>query len=88
MDRLTIKRSGGLAGLTASCEIETSSLAEADRAAIEDLFRRKGKFAPTPGADRFVFSVTRVTDTGTRTLKVPEQLVPSAISRAVKDALP
>ena len=88
MDKLTIERRGGFAGLKATGEIDTTTLDEVDRAAIEELFKTKGKLPASPGADRYIFTVTRETDSGKKTMEIPEHLLPSAVSRAVKDELP
>jgi uncharacterized protein YdeI (BOF family) len=88
MDKLTIERRGGFAGLKAKGVVETDSLDTADRAKIDELFTTKGKLPASPGADRYIFTVTRETDSGKKTMEIPEHLLPSAVSRAVKDELP
>lgn len=88
MDKLTIERRGGFAGLKARGEIDAASLDEADREAIDKLFKTKGKLPASPGADRYVYTVTRETESGKKTMEIPEHLLPSAVSRAVKDTLP
>ena len=88
MDHLRIERRGGLTGLRARAEVDMESLAPADRAAVEALFRRRGALPKSPGADRFVYAVTRVTSTGPRTLLVPEELIPRGLAALVHDELP
>lgn len=88
MDQLKIERRGGFAGLKATGEVEFDSLDGPDQAAVEKLFKSKGKLPASPGADRYIFSVTRVTDAGEKTLEIPEHLLPASVSKAVKDKLP
>ena len=88
MAMLTIERRGGLAGLAARGEVDMASLSQEDRAAVEALFGRRGKFPAGPGGDRFIFRLTRAGASGTKSVEVPEQFMPSALVRAVKDVLP
>jgi len=88
MDRLTIERRGGLANLTGRGELDADSLSAADRAAVDALFRRRPPLPPAPGADRYVYVVTRVTAVGREKIEVPEHLMPAALANAVKDELP
>lgn len=87
MDRYKIERRGGFAGLKAEGTIEADSLGEEDRSTMESLFKMKGALPAAPGADRFVYKVTRENDTGTKTMEIPETLLPRAVTRAVKDSL-
>jgi hypothetical protein len=88
MDRLTIERRGGLANLKGRGEVDAQSLGAADRAAVDALFRRERPLPPAPGADRYVYVVTRVTEAGRQKIEVPEHLLPAALAKAVRDELP
>lgn len=86
-DRLRIERRGGLAGLKATGEVDCTTLCAADRAALDALFERRTPLPRAPGADRFIYTLTRHTVQGTRTLEVPEHLLPEALATAVKEKL-
>jgi len=86
-DRIRIERRGGLAGLKAAGEVDGAALCAADRAALDALFARRAPLPRAPGADRFVYTLTRHTAHGTRTLEVPEHLMPEALAAAVKETL-
>jgi hypothetical protein len=88
MDKLTIERRGGFAGLKGRGVVEVDSLDAADHAKIDELFKTKGKLPASPGADRYIYTVTRETDSGKKTIEIPEHLVPRSVSKAVKDELP
>jgi hypothetical protein len=88
LDELTIERRGGLAGLSARAEIQISSLAPADQSAIRALFAAKQPFPPSPGADRFTYAITTKVAGKTRTIDVPEHLMPPAVAALVKLQLP
>jgi hypothetical protein len=88
MDRLRIERHGGFTGLPARGEVDVASLSIADKKVVEELFRKVGQFDPSPGADRYQFRITRVAPSGTKTIVVPEHLLPARLIGAVKEALP
>ena len=88
MDEIKIKRSGGFTGLPASGKVDAGGLAPDEKAALDALFARKVPLPPAPGADRFTYSVTRSTPQGTKTIDVPEHLLPASLKNAVKDQLP
>ena len=88
LDELKIERRGGLAGLPARAEVRMSGLAPADQSAIKALFAAKQPFAPSPGADRFTYAITSKVAGKTRTINVPEHLMPPAVASLVKLQLP
>ena len=88
MDLLKIERRGGFAGLKGVGELDSAALSAADREAVEKLFMHKGRFKAAPGADRFIYSISRKQGAGEETIEVPEHLVPPALSAVVKDQLP
>ena len=88
MDRLKIERRGGLTGLPARGEIALAKLSKADSSALAELFKKKGKLPPAPGADRFTYKVTWLSASGQKTLDIPEHLLPASIAEAVKEELP
>jgi hypothetical protein len=88
MDKLVIERRGGFAGLKAKGEIDAQTLDAPTRAALDALFAAKKKFPPAKGADRFMYTLTRGTGTSTKSVEVPEDMVPPAVAKAVKDRLP
>ena len=88
MDLLKIERRGGFAGLKGVGELDSSALSAADREAVEKLFTHKGRFKAAPGADRYIYSISRNQGAAEETVEVPEHLVPPALSAAVKDQLP
>ena len=91
---LQIEKVGGLAGfggihahIRSRGQIDTAALSDADRKAVESLFRRRGVATATQGADAFRFRITRTTAAGTETIEVPETHVPAAVASSVKDEL-
>ena len=88
VDRLKIERRGGIAGLKASGEVDCATLCAADRATLEALFGRRAPLPRSPGADRYIYTLTRQTARGAQKLEVPEHLLPEALAAAVKEKLP
>lgn len=86
-ERFIIERHGGLAGLKARGTVDAAALDDKDKAALKDLFDRKKPLPRDPGADRYTFTVTHESETGSKTLEVPETLLPRSIAQAVKDQL-
>ena len=87
-DRIRIERRGGLAGLKACGEVDCATLCAADRAVLDVLFGRRASLPRSPGADRYIFTLTRQTARGVQTLEVPEHLLPQSLVAAVKEQLP
>lgn len=85
--RYSIERRGGLAGLNASCVLDSETLAPHDRNALERLFDDDEPLPADPGADRFIYRVTRHGEVGTTTRDVPESAMPPAVAGAVIDEI-
>ena len=87
MDRFIIERRGGFASIRAYGEVDADSLDQEDRDALEKLLGRKRPLPPDPGADRYVYVVTRKNEFGSMTCEVPETLMPRSVARMVKDQI-
>ncbi len=87
MERFIIERRGGIAGLKGRGEIAADELDESDRETLKDLFKGGRKLPRDEGADRYVYTVTRVSVSGSKTVEIPETLIPRALARCVKDQL-
>ena len=87
MDRFTIERRGGFAGLKASGSIDSSALDQADKVKLQEFFKRKRPLPSDAGADRYIFTVTHESDVGKQTIDVPESLLPSGLARIVKEQI-
>jgi len=93
MDRITIERLGGFAGLglpgsriRSRGDVALSELSPADRSAVTGLFESGDQSGPAL-PDAFRYRLTRQTTRGSETVEVPEHAVPEAIRNRVKDAL-
>ena len=95
MTLLKVERVGGFAGfglsgsrLRSQGEQEMSALSAADQAAVEALFRNRGRVtAAGPQADGFRYRITRVAGGQEETVEVPEAAVPAALRNCVTDTL-
>jgi hypothetical protein len=87
MDCFIIERRGGFAGIRGHGEIDADSLDQEDRDALEKLLRRKRPLPADRGADRYVYIVTRKTESGSKTCEVPETLMPRSVAWMVKDQI-
>ena len=88
MPKLEIVRTGGFAGLVARGELDLEILSAGDRAAVDALFKSKGRRLQTRGADRYIFKLRRVTAAGVEEVELPEGKIPPVILGAVRDELP
>jgi hypothetical protein len=90
LDRLQIERLGGLAGfggphLKSRGELALSALSPAERAEIEELFKKelqgeaKQASRCVPKPDELCYKITRHTATGSQEIVVPESAVPLAV---------
>ncbi|WFP74210.1 protealysin inhibitor emfourin [Mesorhizobium sp. WSM4906] len=86
-ERFIIERQGGFAGLKGRGTVDAAALDAKDRATLDELFAREEPLPRDPGADRYTFTITWEKETGSKTLQVPETLVPRSIAQAVKDQL-
>ncbi len=87
-----VERLGGLPGIGGprsplrSCgDIALSELSQADRAALDELFRNPPRAAPSAVRDAFHYRISRGGASGSETVEVPEAAVPAAIAACVKD---
>ena len=93
MDLFEIERVGGIAGfggpgshLRSRGQIDGAHLAPEDRQAVEALFARaKGRGEPV--ADGFRYRITHHTSSGSKTVDIPEEQVPSVLRKSVKDEI-
>jgi hypothetical protein len=98
MADLSIERIGGIAGfglpgsrIASRGQIDLHQLTAVDVTAIESLFSLYAKTAKSKTAtlprDRFHYRISRSTTQGTEQIEVPEEHVPAALVRCVKDEL-
>ena len=76
--RLRVERHGGIAGIPMTAEVDTAELGDEAAARAEQAWRElgtRGDAAPSAGADRFVFRLTRL-DGDRASATVPEPDVP------------
>jgi hypothetical protein len=92
MSDLVVERVGGIAGfglpnsrLKSRGRCALSSLSDADRQIVEQLFARppSGKSFP----DVFRYRITQTSTQGDRVVEVPESHVPPALAACVRDEL-
>jgi hypothetical protein len=93
MDKLEIERLGGIAGFGGSGSrlrslgtLEASQLSTSDRQSVDELFSHPVP-SGNPVRDGFCYRLTRHTKDGSQTVEVPEQHVPDAIKKSVKDEI-
>ena len=94
MDLLVVERIGGLAGfggpgahVRSRGQVVIARLSEADRQAVEELFRTRGDSRPSALRDSFSYRISRTTSAGSETIEVPESMVPASLVGCVKDEL-
>ncbi|WP_203426352.1 protealysin inhibitor emfourin [Sinorhizobium sp. BG8] len=94
MDDLKIERIGGLAGfglpksrIKSRGAMTFDQLSESDKKSVEQLFATAGKAKPSPMRDSFICRITWQTTSGVRTIEVPEEAVPSALTSVIRDEL-
>jgi len=92
MTVLHVERLGGLPGIgnprsrLRSCgEIALSDLSQADRAAIDGLFRNPPQTARSVVRDAFRYRISRDGAAGAEMVEVPEWAVPASVAACVKD---
>lgn len=78
-----IERRGGLAGLNASCTVDSDALDPDDRATLEQLLDSEEPLAADSGADRYTYLVTRESPSGTTTREIPESAMPHTVASVV-----
>lgn len=84
--RISFERTGGFAGMRVTATIDSESLSPQEEREMCDMVQAAGFFqlptsmeTPTPGADRFVYTLTVESDGQRRTVKVSEAAVPSSL---------
>jgi len=94
MAKLHVERIGGLAGfggvrshVRSHGEIDMAALSAADQRVVEELFQSHGKAKPSQARDTFRYRISRTTPAGVETIEAPEEVLPAALSRCVKDEL-
>ena len=85
MERFIIERRGGIAGLKGRGEIAADELDEGDREKLKELFKGGKRLPRDEGADRYIYTITRESESGRKTVEIPETLMPRALTRIVKD---
>lgn len=85
--KVIVTRSGGFAGMIRRGEKDFSDLAPEQKEALRKLLKAGAPPAPAAtGADRFVFRIEVRDEHGTRSLTVPETLMPASLARIVTGA--
>jgi hypothetical protein len=95
---LKVERIGGLAGfgnpgahIASRGKIDSDDLPAPDQDAVKALFDSVGKARKESGKsstrDGFRYRISRPLDSGEETIEVPEENVPAALIRCVKDEL-
>lgn len=79
--KIVVERSGGFAGLIRRGEQSFTELSAEQKAALQGLLEKEASLAaPQPGADRFTYRIELQDANGTRTLTVPEDLMPKCLA--------
>jgi hypothetical protein len=82
--KVVIERSGGFGGLKRRGEREGAALTPEQHTALQDLLRPdRPTPPPEPGGDRFVFKVTVEDESGSKTVSVPESIMPLVLTTIV-----
>ncbi|MGH3726626.1 MAG: protealysin inhibitor emfourin [Mycobacterium sp.] len=82
-----IERRGGFAGLKAKGTVTDQTLDADSRGALDALLDGPGPLPSDPGADRYVYTVTRISGSDRTTRDIPESLMPAAAAHAVKEEI-
>ena len=79
--KIVVERSGGFAGLIRRGEQLFTELSAEQKAALQSLLDKGDALAaPQPGADRFTYRIELQDANGTKTLTVPEDLMPKCLA--------
>jgi hypothetical protein len=78
--KLIVERSGGFAGMTRRGEQDLATLSPEQQAALQKLLGGAPPDATQPGADRFTYRIEVQDEQGTRSLTVPEALMPASLA--------
>jgi hypothetical protein len=83
-DHYFIERRGGFAGLKACGSIDGDALDPGVRQILEELLDSTEPLACDPGADRYIYIVTRENAFGSITREIPESVMPPTVASVVK----
>lgn len=93
MSDIHLERLGGFGGfggprsaIRSTGDLSSEQLSPAERERLKSLFA-SGTVTEQEMRDGFRYRITWETSSGSRTIEVPEALVPSALKNAVKDQL-
>ncbi|MGO9848166.1 MAG: protealysin inhibitor emfourin [Methylocella sp.] len=78
--KLIVERSGGFAGMIRRGELDLSALSPEQQAALQKLLEGESPASTQPGADRFTFRIEVQDEHGTRSLTIPEALMPASLA--------
>ena len=78
--KLIVERSGGFAGMIRRGELDLSALSPEQQAALQKLLEGGAPASMQPGADRFTFRIEVQDEHGTRSLTIPEALMPANLA--------
>jgi hypothetical protein len=79
--RVIVERSGGFAGIVRRGEKDLSALSAEQQSALQKLLDARAPPAATQmGADRFTYKIEVQDEHGTRSLIVPEALMPANLA--------
>jgi hypothetical protein len=94
IDLLMVERIGGLAGfgiagsrIRSRGQLAFNSLPDTDQRLVEALFKTHGKLEPSAQRDAFSYKISCASKFGTKTVEVPEAVLPATIIACVKDEL-
>lgn len=85
MEIFIVERRGGIAGLKGRGEVAADDLNDGDRETLKNLFKGSKKLPRDEGADRYIYIVTLQSESGSKTVEIPESLIPRALARCVKE---
>jgi hypothetical protein len=84
--KLVVERSGGFLGKTRRAERDGAALSSEQHAALTKVLQQSSTPAPPdPGADRFTYRIEVHDETGTKSVTVPESLVPQSLKNIVTE---
>jgi hypothetical protein len=79
--KIVVERSGGFAGIIRRGETDSSALSPEQQKALQELWDKGPPPASTQmGADRFTYKIEVQDERGSRSLIVPEALMPASLA--------
>jgi hypothetical protein len=85
--KVRIERRGGFVGKMAVGEREMSELSPAQRQALDKLVKSPPTYSPSPGADRFRYTVQLLDESGKQEFEVSEDAMPDVLASIPKIGL-